>query len=235
MKKIVALLLMSLLVFTVFSGCSKPAPAVPAEPAPADAPAAPSEPPASEVTDKDGILSLMAESPDVMKNGLSYDYVMTVADQVITSRFSFKGDNIRMEGLDPSNPSLMITKGKELFIINPQEKTGFKMTTELDSDANPSGEIKPEENMDKDSLQVIGKEDVDGEPCYIVMTKNLEDDSDMKLWLHQKYGIMMKMESQTSEGTLLMEVKNLKVGNIPDSDFEIPADIEIMEMPGLPQ
>lgn len=237
MKKILALFLMSMVVFTLFYGCSKPSPAAPADlPPVAEAPTTPAEPPAAEVTDKDGILKLLGESPDVMKKGISYDYVMMVGEQqTMTSKFSYKGENIRMEGLDPSNPSLMITKGKELFIINPQEKTGFKMSTELEGDANPTGDVKPEESMDKDSLNVVGKEDVNGEPCYVVLTKNVADDSEMKLWLHQKYGIMMKMESQSSEGKVLIEVKNLKVGDIPDSLFEIPSDIKMMEMPTIPQ
>lgn len=237
MKRIFALLLMTSLVFTLLAGCSKPAPAPQAEPTPeaTEAPAAPVTPVENEVTDKDGILKLMGGSIEAMKNGLSYDYVMTAGEQVMNSHFSFKGENVRIETLDPSNPSLMITKGKELYIINPKEKTGFKMSTEGDTGANPTGEVKPEENMDKDSLNIIGKEDVNGEPCYIVTTKSIVDGFEMKMWLHQKYGIMMKMESQSAEGKMLVEVKNLKVGDVPDSEFEIPTDIKMMEMPGLPQ
>jgi len=235
MKKILALLLISGMTFAIFSGCSKPVPAEPATPPSAETPAAPSEPKASEVTDKDGILKLMGGSVDIMKKGVSYDYVMTAGEQTTTSRFSFKGGNVRMEGLDPSNPSLMITKDKERYIISPQEKTGFKMSTEANTDANPTGEIKPEENMDKDALKIIGKETVNGEPCYIVTTKNIVDGSDMKMWLHEKYGILMKMESLSSDGNLLIEVKNLKVGDVPDAEFEIPADIKIREMPVVPQ
>lgn len=234
MKKILAMLLTTAMILTLISGCSKPAPAEPAAPAATEAPAAPSEP-AEEVADKDSILKLMGKSSEKMKSGLSYEYVITAGDQVTSSKFSFKDDKARIEALDPSNPTLMITKGKELYIINPQEKTGFKMNTETSGDANPTGEIKPEENMDKDALKVIGKETVNGEPCYIVTTKNAVDGYDMKMWLHEKYGIMMKMESQSEEGKLLVEVKNLKVGDIPDSDFEIPAGIQMMEMPVVPQ
>jgi len=234
MKRMLALFLMSVLVFTLFSGCSKPAPAAPAEPTPAPTPAVPEEPATTEVTDKDGILKLIGSGADLMKQGVSYDYILTAGEQTTTSKISFKGENVRMEGFDPANPSLTIKKGREMFIINPQEKTGFKMSTEVDSDANPTGEIKPEENMDKNALTIVGKETVNGEPCYIVTTKNVVDGSDMKMWLHQKYGIMMKMEAPSAEGNLLVEVKNLKVGDIPDSQFEIPADIQMMEMPAVP-
>lgn len=240
MKKILALFLMAVLATTLFAGCSKPAtePATePAEPT-AEAPAEPA-PAAEETTDKDGILKLMGGSQDVMKNGFSYDYLMTIGTETSTSHFSFKGENVRMEIVQEENPSIMITKGKEMFIINPQDKTGFKMSTDTSADANsavnPAGDVKPEENMDKDNLKVIGKEDVNGEPCYVVQTKNIIGQYEMKMWIHRKYGIMMKMEAEAPEGKMLVEVKNLKVGDVPESEFEIPSDIKIMEMPVMPQ
>ncbi len=238
MKRIAVFFLTTALVFTLFTGCSKPAPTAPEVPAavPAETPAASEAPAAEELTDKDGLLKLMAGGQDAVKKGISYDYVMTAGEQqVMHSHFSFKGENVRMEGLDPENPTLMITKGKELFIINPNEKTGFKMSTEANAGVNPAGDVKPEENMDKDSLKIVGKEDVNGEPCYVVATRNVVEGYDMKMWVHQKYGIMMKMEGAAPEGKMLIEVKNLKVGDIQDSEFEIPADIKMMEMPTVPQ
>lgn len=238
MKKITALLLMTFLMLALFTGCSKPAPAAPAADAPSEPAAVPeatAEPNSDDVTDKDGLLKLMGGSTDAMKKGLSYDYEVTAGNQTMLSRYSFKGENVRMQGLDESNPSLTITKGKDIYIINPLDKTGFKMSSTGDADANPTGEVKPEENMDTESLNITGKEDVNGEPCYIVETKNTVDGSGMKMWIHRKYGIMMKMESGSAEEKLLITVKNLKIGDVPDSDFEIPADIKIMEMPALPQ
>lgn len=234
MRKMFALVLMGALVLMLSVGCSKPSPEAPAPveaPSVAEAPAAPAE----ESTDKEGLLQLMGGSANAMKQGLSYDYSTTVSGQTITSHFSYKGENVRIESLDSANPSLMITKGVETYIINPLEKTGFKMTVEAGTGGNPTGDVKPEEAMDKDALTIVGNEDVNGEPCYVVATKNIMDGFEMKMWVHRKLGLMMKMESESPDGKVLVELKNLKVGNIPDSEFEIPADIKIQEMPVLPQ
>ncbi len=235
MKKFLAVLLMTGLVLSLFAGCSKPAPAETAEPEAAEAT---TEAAAEETTDKEGILKLMGGSADFMKSGFSYDYVMTIGDQTSTSHFSFKGENVRMEVVQEENQSIMITKGKEMFIINPGEKTGFKMNVDESGEANavnPAGDVKPEESMDKDNMKIIGKEDINGEPCYVVESKDMVGQYAMKMWIHQKYGIAMKMEAEAPEGKVMMEVKNLVVGDVPDSEFEIPSDIQIMEMPVMPQ
>lgn len=231
MKRIVGVL-MTVLLLAAGTACSKPAPAPETQP-PAEAPAA--EAAAEQTPDKDGILSLMAGGQNVMKDGMSYEYILTMGDIVTKSRFAFRGNNVRIEGLDAMNPSLMITKGEDLYIINPKDKTGFKMSAEADAGASPTGEVNPEENMDPDTMNILGKDVIDGEPCYIVESANVVDGNAMKFWIHEKYGIVMRMESMSNEGKILMEIKNLKVGNIPDSEFEIPAGIEMMEMPVFPE
>ena len=40
------------------------------------------------------------------------------------------------------------------------------------------------------------------------------------------------MEITTSEGKMIMEYKNIEFVDIPDSMFELPAGVQIMEMSG---
>jgi len=229
MKRIIGIF-MTVLLLMMGTACSTPEPE--AQP-PTEAPTAEST--ADQTPDNEGILSLMADGQNVLKNGMSYDYIMTMGDIVTKSHFAFKGNNVRIEGLDAMNPSLMITKGEDLYIINPNDKTGFKMSAEADAGASLTGEVNPEENMDRDTMNILGRDVIDGELCYIIETANVVDGNAMKFWIHEKYGIVMRMESMANEGKILMEIKNLKVGDIPDSEFEIPAGIEMMEMPVLPE
>ncbi len=237
MKKFLALFLMATLVFSLFTGCSKPATeATPeaTEPTPAEAPA---EPAAEESMDNDGLFNAMAGSVDYMTKGISYDYEMTAGGQVLKTRYAYKNGEIRMEGGAGGSQSVIITKSDAIYMLNLTDKTGFKMpkTAGSDTGAEGTGDLKPEETMDKDAVKIIGSEDFNGEPCVVFTTKDKLAGYEMKMWVHKKYGVMMKMEAESPEGEMKIEIKNLKVGDIPDSEFEIPADITMMEMPVVPQ
>ena len=41
----------------------------------------------------------------------------------------------------------------------------------------------------------------------------------------------MKVEVTTAQGTMTVEYKNIDFSNIPDSEFELPPGVQIMEMP----
>lgn len=233
MKKILSTFLTAILVLSLFTGCSKPAPeATPdaVEPAVAEAPAA------EESMDNDGLFNVMAGSADYMSKGVSYDYEMTAGDQVIKTRYAYKNGDVRIEGNAGGYQSVTITKSDAIYMLNMADKTGFKMPKTVGSDtgAEGMGDLKPEETMDKDAVKVIGNEDLNGEPCVVFTTKDKVAGYEMKMWVHKKYGVMMKMEAETPEGKMKLEIKNLKVGDIPDSEFEIPADIKMSEMPVMP-
>lgn len=235
MKKILALLMMATLTFALATGCSKPAPeAAPevSEPA-AEAPAEPAA--EAETMDNDGLFNAMAGSVDYMSKGISYDYEMTAGGQVINSRYAYKNGDMRIEGNAGGAQTVTITKSDAIYILNMADKTGFKMPKSGDSGAEGMGDLKPEETMDKDAVKIIGNEDLNGEPCVVFTTKDKVAGYEMKMWVHKKYGVMMKMEAESPEGKMKIEIKNLKVGDIPDSEFEIPADFKMMEMPVVPQ
>ncbi len=233
-KKVLILLLAAVMVIMV-SGCGGAKPA-PAEPAPAEAPAA-ETPAAAEETDSSGLFQLMESSVDYMAKGVSYDYVMTAGGETIRTHYAFKNGMVRFEGGAAGAENIMITRDDGIYMINLAEKTGFKMPKPegADTGTDGTGDLKPEETMDRDAVKIIGSEDVNGEPCHVLTTKDTVAGYDMKMWVHKKYGIMMRMEAETAEGQMKIEITNLKVGDVADSEFEIPADVQMMEMPVVPQ
>lgn len=229
----IVLLALTVAIMGAACGGAKPEPA---EPAPAEAPAA-EAPAATAETDNSGLFQLMESSVDYMAKGVSYDYEMTAGGETIRTHYAFKNGMVRFEGGAAGAESIMITRDDGIYMINLAEKTGFKMPKPegADTGADGTGDMKPEETMDKDAVKIIGSEDVNGEPCHVLTTKDTVAGYDMKMWVHKKYGIMMRMEAESPEGQMKIEITNLKVGDVSDSEFEIPADVQMMEMPVVPQ
>jgi len=51
------------------------------------------------------------------------------------------------------------------------------------------------------------------------------------MWLWTRHGWPIRTETVTAKGTSVVELKNIDFGNIPDSMFELPAGVQIMELP----
>lgn len=236
MKKALIWMMAATLVMSLFSGCSKPAeekPAAAEKPA-AEAPAAPA---ADEVKDKDGILKLMSGAKTMMEKGIYYESAMKVTDQEIVTKMWMKGGKLKTQSGVGENNFITIMGGDESVMYNPETKSGFKFKTGANVPGAPAGgqSNDPEKNMDQSSIVYTGKGEVNGEPCYTFTTKDKNEGVEMKGWLHAKYGIVMKLEGKSKDGTYTMEVKNLKVGDVSDSEFQVPADITFAEMPAMPQ
>ena len=63
-----------------------------------------------------------------------------------------------------------------------------------------------------------------------ILSKDKATNEEVKLWVSKKYGITMKMVSKGVDGSeMTIEVTELKVGDINDSEFEVPSDVVIEE------
>jgi len=232
MKKVFIMLVVSSLALAGFAGCSAPAekPAAPAEGTPAAAPPAAPASDAGGATDKAGIVKLMGDASQFIQQGLSYEMVMGGAEgaAAVTNKMTMKGNKVRME-----NPQMvMIIDGDNSVMYMPASKMGFKFKTGGKSPAGtPTPDAHPEKSLDQNSITYGGKEDLNGEPCITFTSKNTTG-SQVKGWIHAKYGIIMKMEIKDEKGTVsTIETKNLKVGGVDDGVFTVPSDIKFVEMP----
>jgi outer membrane lipoprotein-sorting protein len=53
-----------------------------------------------------------------------------------------------------------------------------------------------------------------------------------KMWIWEEYAFPIRVEVTTTEGKTTIEYKNIEFVDIPDSMFELPAGVEIIQMPG---
>jgi outer membrane lipoprotein-sorting protein len=78
------------------------------------------------------------------------------------------------------------------------------------------------------SPTVIGTETMDGKVCLVVEYSYAGVTG--KMWIWKEYGFPIRIETTTAEGTAIVECRNIEFGDIPDSMFEIPAGVQIIDI-----
>ena len=167
-----------------------------------------------------------AESIDSVK----YDMVMTApGEPSVTSTVWVKGDNRRMEMTAEGQKMITIINGdkQEMYMYYPGENMAMKM----DFGQAPESAVEEAASIEQYNPTVIGTETIDGKLCTVVEYASPEGSA--KMWIWQKHGFPIRMEMTTPEGTLRVEFKNVDFGDIPDSTFELPADVEIMDLQSM--
>lgn len=158
------------------------------------------------------------------------------------SRMYLKGGKMRAESEVMGQTFVMIHGEDALYILDASSKTAMKMP--LGEDVEGDQDVFSMEDftgdVDDTSMTYVGKETLNGVPCRVVESKNLQEGYEVKMWLHEEYGFPMKMESKKQDGTeaFRMEVTEFQIGDVSDDLFEVPEDYEIVDMgsliPGTP-
>ncbi len=160
---------------------------------------------------------------------VKYDMMTTSpGEPTITQNIWLKGNNMRTEMTMEGQKMITIMNGdkQELYMYYPGENMAMKM----DFSQAPESAIEETSSIGQYNPTVIGTETIDGKLCTVV--EYVDPEGKVKTWLWQEHGLLIRMEMTTPEGILRTEMKNIEFGDIPDSMFELPAGVEIKEMPG---
>lgn len=181
-----------------------------------------------------------AESlPDILAkatgiSSLKYDMVATAPDEeAVTMKMWWKGKMVRMEGtFEGKSMVYLVDVSKQLaYIYFPSENTAMKMGLGEAQESTGESPTGQSESVMKYDPVTVGTEVWDGKSCLVI--KYTTETSEVKMWVWTKYGLSIKTESTTAEGTSIVELKNIEFGEISDSMFELPAGVQIMEIPGF--
>ena len=115
-----------------------------------------------------------------------------------------------------------------MYMYMPEQNTAFKMSY----DPSQTSPMEETQDMDQYNPQTIGTEVVDGKECLVV--EYTVEDSSITSWIWKEYGFPIKVVSATSEGTITIEYRNIEFTDIPDSEFELPDGVQIMDFPTQP-
>lgn len=177
------------------------------------------------------VSELLTKAKDV--KGFSAEVFISAIDSKLEQKIAMQGDNFRIEMKDPTlgiNTITIINSGKNImYMYQPDENTAFEMDLsagELGTgeDISPTSRL---DDLDAANMKYLGEEKIDGKNCY--MFEINEDGNPGKVWLWKDYGFPLKMEMYEDGEIMTIEYKNVKIQDIPSSQFELPAGVEIMD------
>lgn len=153
-----------------------------------------------------------------------------------TTRMYMKEGLMRIESEIMGQGFMMIYSEDAFFTLDPQSKTAIKMP--MDQVDNEDREVVTMEDMvddlDGENMTYLGKETVNGISCHVVESREQSSGNQMKMWLHEEYGMPMKIESKSGTDEIyVMEVTDFKTGNLSDDLFELPEGYEIIDLENL--
>lgn len=161
------------------------------------------------------------ESTDIYISSDGYDYHYDPEENEATKSPSSYGYGV--------NPALRFVPFMDEF---------DKYYTIYDSDAAIFAEMENECAADRECLNVepVGHETIAGFNCALFEETSKEETSKVgtktKVWLSLDKGWVVKLEMTTAELTATIESKEIDLNpTIPDSVFDLPAGVEIIEFP----
>lgn len=180
----------------------------------------------------ESLADILDKAKDV--TSFKYDMVATApGETAITTTMWRKGEKMRMEGtFEGQSMVYLVDAGEQLaYAYFPAENTA--MTIGLSKAQETAGDSPTEQSgsvLDYNPV-TLGTEVLDGKTCLVI--KYTDEIGETKMWLWTRYGLPIRTEMTTAQGTSVAELKNIDFGNISDSMFELPAGVQIMTIPSF--
>lgn len=161
---------------------------------------------------------------------MKYDMVVTApgTPTTVTVQVWVERNKMRME---------MTEEGQTVIsLIDYDTHTGYAYMPEqniaYEVAFNPTIQSAMEEaqSITDYDYDIIGTETIDGKVCLVVEYTEPTMQVTVKVWIWKEYGFPIREEMTTAEGTTITEFKNIDFADIPDSMFELPAGVQIIEM-----
>jgi len=112
---------------------------------------------------------------------------------------------------------------RAMYMYDPEKNEALKMPMGDEDEDMPNPY-----DFYSDDLKVSGSETIDGVDCWVVEgTEN--EDAPGKAWIGKADGLMR----QAQDGDDLIKFTYTRINEIPDSEFELPADVTIQDMAAM--
>ena len=92
----------------------------------------------------------------------------------------------------------------------------------------PQPEYEGVQDIPDYDYNVIGTQTMDGKECLVVEYSYGGDT--VKCWIWKEHGFPIRIETTTSQGTIVAVFKNISFGDIDDSLFEVDPGVTIMQI-----
>ena len=163
---------------------------------------------------------------------IKYDMVITAPGQAaMTMKVWLKGEKMRSEGtFEGQSMIYILDRSKQLsYVYIPSQNIAMTMDFRKAQESVGESPVEQSESVAKYDPVTLGTEVLDGKTCLII--EYTTETEQVKMWIWTNYGWPIRTETTTAQGTSVVELKNIELGNIPDSMFELPAGVQMMEIP----
>ncbi|MCL4439818.1 MAG: hypothetical protein M1609_04260 [Firmicutes bacterium] len=86
-------------------------------------------------------------------------------------------------------------------------------------------------DVSPDKYKLLESAVYEGVKCKVVVVTDVYGKEQIKMWVHEEYGLPLRVEVTEAGGDkLVLEYKNLKVGPQPADTFKLPAGVQVIDM-----
>lgn len=132
---------------------------------------------------------------------------------------------VRMKSISNKRWTILDYEAKVMYAYDPDQNVAMKMS--LDQTAPPPSR-DPSKQVDREAV-TTGSEAVDGVDCWVI--SSAVEGKSAKVWVGKQDGLPRQVE--TAGG--LIKYQYSRINEVPDSEFELPAGVEVKETPRMPQ
>ncbi len=160
---------------------------------------------------------------------MKYDMVVTMPGfSVITRTTWVKKNKMRIEMSTQEITTVLLTDQdtKTMYSYMPAQNIAMKVNYDQvqKSAAQEAGSIADYNPKN------LGTESIDGKACLVV--EYSAEQATTKMWIWKDRGLPVKEEITSTEGKTIIDYKNYDFSDIPDSMFELPSGVRIMQTGG---
>lgn len=154
---------------------------------------------------------------------VKYDMLMTGLGSSVTQTVWLKGNKMKSEISAEGEKVINIVDLDKKVMYSYMPSQGIAFRTSFDYS---SKYFSPTESIEKYNPVVLGNEIIDGKDCVIVQYSM--EGMQIKSWIWKEKGFPIRIETTSGEGKTVIEYKNIEFIEIPDSEFELPAGVQIL-------
>ena len=190
--------------------------------------------PEGNLAEEGTLTSSLTEILATAKNLPSYTLDMVTSypgEEVVTARLWVKDGSRKLESTAEGETMIYLLQAatQSSYIYFPGSKTGMQL--DWGTAQTTAEEMLGEQLTDLETYQptIVGEEILDGKDCLVTQwtTEGMEG----KSWIWKEYGLPIRTEMTVEGETSVTELKNIQIGSIADSEFELPDDIQITLLP----
>lgn len=163
---------------------------------------------------------------------MSFDFTVTSGDEKTAGKAWVKGTRMKTEMTVEGAKMIYIYDSKSGDVITyfPDQNMAMKTNFSKEMGGLIQNPADYSNNAVSEDIKTVGKETIDGLSCIVLNIVDKENKEEYKMWVSEKYGIPVRVECTDQNGKTVIEYKNIKVGVVQDSEFELPKGVEITSM-----